>query len=178
MNFLKKCSLGLLVAMLLLMPIYSAATKQNKQKELEPLAMSVSLADRKPLIVPLPASGRKTAVLRASGHGISGVKIVGWMEDGLAKFEVSAILDDWQGVTLCNQLQKLRSELVGSYSARNGDTVSISDLKKNGLTSLQVTVQDAAPLLCPGGCCCCKGTSCCPNKENCIECSSCGSCCN
>lgn len=177
MNFLKKCSLGLLIAIPILMPIYSASTKQKK---LETLTMGISLAGREPLIVPLPADRRKTAVLRVSGDNISGVKVVAWMEDGLAKFEVSTILDSLQDVTSCDQLQRLRTEPVGSYNARKGDTIPISGLKKNGLTSLHVTFWETKeiPLVCPDTCCCCGGTRCCPSPGHCLGCGSCGVCCN
>src|SRR5262249_61991814 len=115
MNFLKKCSLVLVMGIPIIMPIDSIATKQKKPTT---LTMRVSLADRQPFIVPLPASGRKTAVLRVSGDGIYGVKVVGWMEDGIAKFEVATILENVQGITSCDQLQKLRTEMVGSYGGR------------------------------------------------------------
>jgi hypothetical protein len=109
----------------------------------------------------------------------SAVKIVPKANGDSLQFDLLAVVEKLPETLSCDNLKKLKTEQVTSYSAHEGDMIRVSDFEKFGVAPFMVRVTRVPDLelVCPDGACCCGGNTCYPNPGHCIQCGSCGTCC-
>jgi hypothetical protein len=172
------CLVGLTIILISNNPAASKGDKKDDGKDL--LAIEISMPGLKPLTVPVIA-GKKSALLPLTGAKVSAVKVVPRLENGSVTFDVLAVLDPLPAERSCESVNKLKTELVTSYSGDSGKTFQISALEKFGVApfSVRVIKMRSSSLECPPTCCCCGSVGCCPRgtRGGCLDCGDCGFCC-
>jgi hypothetical protein len=180
MNRLTKLFLSIWVASLVLAIAYPVIAERDKTDPVkEGVGIEISMDGRQPFTLSVTAQKHRLALLPVNGAKTSAVKVISQMEGGSIKFNFLAVLDKLPETPTCDNIKTLKTEAVASYVAREGDVIRVSDFEKFGVAPFTVKVMKmTAAQVCPDGCCCCGSTTCCPNPGNCLQCGSCGLCCN
>lgn len=180
MNRLTKLFLSLLGITTIFALAYPAVAKRvTKDQSKKAFLMEVSVPGRPVFILPVRADEKKLAVLPLSGTTATAVKILPRKDGDSLKFDLLAVVEKLPETLSCDNMKKLKTEPVISYTTRAGDVVRVSDFEKFGVAPFTVRVRlvPDLELVCPDGACCCGGNTCYPNPGHCLQCGSCGNCC-
>lgn len=180
MNRLTKVFLSIAGALVTLALAYPAVAKLDKtDQSKEGFGFEISMEGRAPFTMSVSAKNDRLALLPVSGAKASAVKVIPTVAGDSLKLELLAVVDALPDNTSCDDIKGLKTESVVSYNTREGDVIRVSEFEKFGVAPFTVKVMSLAAVqtVCPMGACCCGGTTCYPNPGNCIECGSCGRCC-
>ena len=180
MNRLTKLFLAVLIAGTILAVTYPAIAERAKTGAVkESIGMEISMDGREPFTLSVKAGKERLAFLPVKDAKTPAVKVISWVEDDSLKFKLLAVLDELPAVPTCDNMKELKTEFVASYTAREGESIRVSDFEKLGIAPFKVKALTlTAANACPDGCCCCGGLRCCPGTGWCLECGGCGLCCN
>lgn len=180
MNQLTKLFLCILVAIAILALTYPAMAERDKAtSKKDGFGLQISVEGLQPLTMSVKAGTQRLAFLPLKEAEISAVKVIPSVEGQSIKFNLLAVLDKLPLNATCANMKQLKTELVTSYVANEGDVIRVSDFEKFGVAPFTVKVISlaAAANVCPDGACCCGSMKCWPNPGQCIQCGPCGQCC-
>lgn len=203
----KKHVLSVVLATCFAIPMVLApvtATQVNQAAQNERLALNISINERTlHLPVTAPADGYIMFALVPVRSGLA-LKVVPIMQGGKVQLDAQLISTGLSSARTCREKFRLQGELIGSFLAGRGDTLTIErnglaitfaaverapDLERNagaGTSSRNSAGNSFAPASwglqrCECGRCPRGGNDpvlmCCPNLNTCIECGSCGNVC-
>lgn len=180
MNRLTKLFLGILIASAILAIAYPAIAERSKSGAVkENFGLQISMDGRQPFTVSVKAGKERLAFLPVKEAKTTAVKVVSWVQGDALHFKLLAVLDKLPATPTCDSMKELKTELIASYVAREGEVIRVSGFEKFGVAPFKVRALSAtAAQFCGEGCCCCGSLSCCPNPGWCLQCGQCGLCCN
>lgn len=180
MNRLTKIFLCTLIVMALFALTYPVNAERDKRASTNPgFGLQISMDGQQPLTMSVKAETKRFAFFPLKEAKIPAVKIIPAVEAGSIKLNLLAVVDKLPEAPTCANMKQIKTELVTSYVAKEGDVIRVTNFEKYGVAPFTVKVISlaAAAQFCPQDACCCGSMTCWPNPGQCIQCGPCGQCC-
>jgi len=176
--------------LLLLSLLMAVAPGESKNTSTNKHRLGVEIALEKPWTVSAAAEGyKKGAFVRipaaaANQTPYSAIKLMPTMVGEKMQVAVFGLSGDINAIKTCTDWATLKETALATYTLREGQEVSVSQLSnlgpnfKNGMLTFRAVMVEETELE-GGGCGCgrCGSLACCPSAGHCLGCGDCGSVC-